>query len=72
MKAQLQRICLDALVADEHVWCEPAASCTVAAALRLRARLGARPCIVLVLCGSNVAFDDVARWRVQFGLAAAR
>ena len=62
---------LDALVADEHVWCEPAASCTVAAALRLRARLGARPCIVLVLCGSNVAFDDVARWRVQFGLAAA-
>jgi threonine dehydratase len=63
---------LDALVADEHVWCEPAASCTVAAALRLRARLGARPCIVLVLCGSNVAFDDVARWRVQFGLAAAR
>jgi hypothetical protein len=27
---------------------------------------------VLVLCGSNVAFDDVARWRVQFGLAAAR
>ncbi len=63
---------LDALVADEHVWCEPAASCTVAAALRLRARLGARPRIVLVLCGSNVAFDDVARWRVQFGLAAAR
>jgi len=63
---------LDALVADEHVWCEPAASCTVAAALRLRARLGARSCIVLVLCGSNVAFDDVARWRVQFGLAAAR
>ncbi|MEY4679645.1 MAG: hypothetical protein RLZZ276_1294 [Pseudomonadota bacterium] len=62
---------LDALVADEHVWCEPAASCTVAAALRLRARLGARPRIVLVLCGSNVAFDDVARWRVQFGLAAA-
>ena len=61
---------LDALVADEHVWCEPAASCTVAAALRLRARLGARPRIVLVLCGSNVAFDDVARWRVQFGLAA--
>lgn len=63
---------LDALVAEEHVWCEPAASCTVAAALRLRARLGARPRIVLVLCGSNVAFDDVARWRVQFGLAAAR
>ncbi|MFZ9448089.1 MAG: threonine ammonia-lyase [Alphaproteobacteria bacterium] len=62
---------LDALVADEHVWCEPAASCTVAAALRLRARRGARPRIVLVVCGSNVAFDDVARWRVQFGLAAA-
>jgi threonine dehydratase len=60
---------LDALIADEHVWCEPAASCTVAAALRRRARLGARPRIVLVLCGSNVAFDDVARWRTEFGLA---
>ena len=59
---------LDALVADEHVWCEPAASCTVAAALRRRGALGARPRIVLVLCGSNVAFDDVARWRGEFGL----
>ncbi|MFM8678759.1 MAG: threonine/serine dehydratase [Alphaproteobacteria bacterium] len=62
---------LDALVADEHVWCEPAASCTVAAALRRRAGLGARPCIVLVLCGSNVAFDDVARWRREAGPGAA-
>jgi threonine dehydratase len=60
---------VDALIADEHIWCEPAASCTVAAALRRRAGLGARPRIVLVLCGSNVAFDDVARWRAEFGLA---
>lgn len=59
---------LDALCAEEHVWCEPAASCTVAAAARRRAALGARPCVVLVLCGSNVAFDDVARWRRDFGL----
>jgi threonine dehydratase len=59
---------LDALVADEHVWCEPAAACTVAAALRRRGALGARPRIVLVLCGSNVAFEDVARWRGEFGL----
>ena len=47
------------------------ASCTVAAALRRRGALGPRPCIVLVLCGSNVAFDDVARWRRELGLAAA-
>jgi threonine dehydratase len=59
---------LDALVADEHVWCEPAAACTVAAALRRRGALGTRPRIVLVLCGSNVAFEDVARWRGEFGL----
>ncbi len=59
---------LDALCAEEHVWCEPAASCTVAAAARRRAALGARPRLVLVLCGSNVAFDDVARWRRDFGL----
>ena len=59
---------LDALCAEEHVWCEPAASCTVAAAARRRPALGARPCLVLVLCGSNVAFDDVARWRRDFAL----
>ncbi len=44
---------------------EPAAGCTLAAARRLRPKLGGR--VVLILCGGNVALGDLADWRERFG-----
>jgi threonine dehydratase len=41
---------------------EPAASCTLAAAEHLRARFGAQDHVVLVLCGGNLALDDLCRY----------
>src|SRR6266404_3265164 len=40
---------------------EPAASCTLAAADRLRDRFSAERHVVLVLCGGNMAVEDLAR-----------
>lgn len=40
---------------------EPAASCTLAAAERLRGQFGPERHVVLFLCGGNVAVDDVCR-----------
>ncbi len=42
---------------------EPAASCTVAAASRLRTQFSKAHHVVLVLCGGNVALEDVWRFR---------
>lgn len=44
---------------------EPAASCTLAAARRLRAQFTPRSQVVLILCGGNVALQDVCRWSAQ-------
>ena len=41
---------------------EPAASCTLAAAERLRKNFGADSHVCLVLCGGNVSVDDVCRF----------
>lgn len=41
---------------------EPAASCTLAAAERLRSRFGPENHVVLVLCGGNLALDDLCRF----------
>ena len=67
---------VDAEAVRELVWVlqngrvllEPAASCVVAAALAQKEsfRPGERVC--LVLCGSNVALEDIARWRAEFGV----
>ena len=57
---------IDALVfllERAKVLTEPAASCTLVAADRLRDRLGDH--VVLVLCGGNVVLDDVVKWREQ-------
>jgi threonine dehydratase len=43
---------------------EPAASCTLAAAEALGDRLGGH--VVLVLCGGNVEFADLASWSERF------
>lgn len=45
---------------------EPAASCTLAAAERLRANFSADSHVVLVLCGGNVALEDVCRFIRDF------
>ncbi len=41
---------------------EPAASCTLAAAERLRARFGPDRHVVLFLCGGNLSVDDLCRF----------
>ncbi len=41
---------------------EPAASCTLAAAERLRDHFGRDQHVVLVLCGGNVSLEDVCRY----------
>lgn len=53
---------------DERVLVEPAAACVLAAALARRDRFKPGDRVVLVLCGSNVALEDVMDWKAQFGL----
>lgn len=45
---------------------EPAASCTLAAAERLRGNFGRDSNVVLILCGGNVAIADVCGYLSQF------
>ena len=42
---------------------EPAASCTLAAAERLRSKFSPESHVVLILCGGNVALEDLSRWQ---------
>ena len=60
---------LDWLLVNERLLAEPAATATIAAAQRRAEGFRPEDRIVLVICGSNVAFDDIATWRRQFGLA---
>jgi threonine dehydratase len=53
------------LMERAKVVAEPAAACTLAAAAALGDRLGDH--VVLVLCGGNVAFEDLVVWRERFG-----
>ncbi len=46
---------------------EPSAACVLAAALRHRDRFKAGDQVVLLLCGGNVALDDLCGWRQRFG-----
>ncbi|MGK9231520.1 threonine/serine dehydratase [Inquilinus limosus] len=57
------------LAEQAKVVTEPAAGCTLAAALRLKDRLprDARP--ALILCGGNVSIADIERWRARFGIS---
>jgi threonine dehydratase len=56
------------LLACERVLVEPAAACVLAAALARRDSFKAGERVALVLCGSNVAFEDVVAWKAQFDL----
>ena len=60
---------LDWLLVNERLLAEPAATATIAAALRRAPAFDAASRIVLVICGSNVAIDDIVAWRGQFGLS---
>ncbi len=56
---------LQFLLERAKVLAEPAASCTLAAADRLRDRFTPQSKVVLVLCGGNVALKDVFEWTHQ-------
>ncbi len=56
------------LLQNERVLVEPAAACVLAAAMARREKFGPDARVGLILCGSNVALDDVAGWRTQFGM----
>ena len=66
----------DAEAVRELVWVlqngrvllEPAASCVVAAALARKDSFRPDERICLVLCGSNVALEDIDRWRTEFAV----
>ncbi|MGX5735684.1 threonine ammonia-lyase [Bosea thiooxidans] len=53
---------------NERVLIEPAASCTVAAALSRKDKFQPGERVCLVFCGSNVALEDVESWRESFGI----
>ena len=55
------------LLERAKVLTEPAASCTLAAADRLRDRFSPDSHLVLVLCGGNVSLEDLCRFRGQVG-----
>ncbi|AOO80832.1 hypothetical protein BHK69_10495 [Bosea vaviloviae] len=51
-----------------RVLLEPAAACVVAAAVASKDKFKPGERVGLVLCGSNVALEDIAAWRTQFGV----
>jgi threonine dehydratase len=55
---------LRTLLERAKVLTEPAASCTLAAADRLRDRFSPSSCVVLVLCGGNLSVADLCRFCV--------
>ena len=66
----------DAEAVREIVWVlqngrvllEPAAACVVAAAVASKDLFKPGERVGLVLCGSNVALEDIEAWRKQFGV----
>ena len=50
------------------LWAEPAAGCLLPAARQVIAKTGDSVRLGLVVCGGNVAFQDVAKWSGRFGL----
>ena len=51
------------LLERAKVLTEPAASCTWAAAERLRSRFSTSSQVVLVLCGGNISVEDLLRYQ---------
>ncbi|HLJ44882.1 MAG TPA: threonine/serine dehydratase [Bryobacteraceae bacterium] len=57
---------IECLLERAKVLTEPAAACTWSAAEQLRDTLGSSSNVVLVLCGGNLAIEDLCRYRSQF------
>jgi threonine dehydratase len=55
------------LLEREKVLTEPASSCTLAAAEKLREHFSSHQQVVLVLCGGNVALSDLLEYQHRFG-----
>jgi threonine dehydratase len=53
------------LAENGHVWGEPAAGCTIAAAKMAIRKYGADIRLGLVICGGNAQADDFVRWKSQ-------
>ena len=53
------------LLDKAKVLTEPATSCTLAAAERLRANFTPDSKVVLILCGGNIALDDLFSYRTN-------
>ncbi|KRE18104.1 hypothetical protein ASE63_02675 [Bosea sp. Root381] len=59
---------IDWVLQNGRVLLEPAAACVVAAAMARKEMFKPGERVGLVLCGSNVALEDIAAWRTQFGV----
>jgi len=57
---------LEILLERAKVLTEPAASCTLAAALRAKDRFGPDCHVVLILCGGNLGVDDLCEYHARF------
>jgi threonine dehydratase len=60
---------LQILAEQAKVVTEPAAACTVAAAVRLKERLPRDARLALILCGGNATLGDIGRWREALRIA---
>jgi threonine dehydratase len=60
---------LKILLERAKILTEPAASCTLAAATRLRDNFRREHHVTLVLCGGNAALDDVCRFQHEYAIA---
>lgn len=60
---------LNWLLQTEKLLCEPATACVLTAAEQILPTLPDDAVIGLVLCGSNVALNDLDHWRREFRLA---
>ncbi len=56
------------LLREDKLLVEPAASCCVAALLENKITFRPGETIVIVMCGANVALDQVIQWRSRYGV----
>ena len=54
------------LLERAKVLTEPAASCTLAAAMRMKEKLRPGSHVALILCGGNLGVDDLSEYHAKF------
>jgi threonine dehydratase len=57
---------LELLLERAKILAEPAASCTLAAAIRMKAHFKPEHHVVLILCGGNLGTEDLCEYRSRF------